>query len=84
VYQVASEAQDEHGSIVEFTVSDLFRVIEEQAADGVDFMTVHCGVTLEVVERLKREGRIADIVSRGGVNPPRMDALPREGESSLR
>jgi phosphomethylpyrimidine synthase len=66
VYQVASEAQDEHGSIVEFTASDLFRVIEEQAADGVDFMTVHCGVTLEVVERLKREGRVADVVSRGG------------------
>lgn len=66
IYQVTVEAQKRNGSMVEFTADDLFRVIEEQAADGVDFITVHCGVTLEVVERLRQEGRVADIVSRGG------------------
>ncbi|MGB9860282.1 MAG: phosphomethylpyrimidine synthase ThiC, partial [Moorellaceae bacterium] len=49
IYQVTVEAQKRYGSMVEFTADDLFRVIEEQAADGVDFITVHCGVTLEVV-----------------------------------
>jgi phosphomethylpyrimidine synthase len=48
------------------TPDDLFAVIEEQASDGVDFITIHCGVTIETIERLKRQGRITDIVSRGG------------------
>ncbi|MDN5345444.1 MAG: phosphomethylpyrimidine synthase, partial [Clostridia bacterium] len=66
IYQATVEAQEKYGALVEMTADDLFRVIEMQAADGVDFITVHCGVTLEVVDRLRREGRLADIVSRGG------------------
>ncbi|MDA8065878.1 MAG: phosphomethylpyrimidine synthase ThiC [Thermaerobacter sp.] len=66
VYQATVDALEERGSMVELTAEDLFQAIEEQADDGVDFMTVHCGVTLETVERLRREGRVADIVSRGG------------------
>lgn len=66
VYQAAVEAQEKRGSVVAMTTGDIFSVIEKQAADGVDFLTVHCGVTLEVIERLKQQGRIADIVSRGG------------------
>jgi len=53
-------------SIVQMDPEALFRVIEEQAEEGVDFITVHCGVTRESVERLKRQGRIMDVVSRGG------------------
>jgi phosphomethylpyrimidine synthase len=45
---------------------DLFEVIEKHGEDGVDFITVHAGVTRGVLERLKKQGRIADIVSRGG------------------
>jgi len=44
----------------------LFRDIENQAKDGVDFITVHCGVTREVIETLKKHKRITGIVSRGG------------------
>jgi len=44
VYQATAEARERHGAMVKMTADDLFRVIEEQAADGVDFMTVHCGV----------------------------------------
>ncbi|NPV84156.1 MAG: phosphomethylpyrimidine synthase ThiC [Candidatus Aminicenantes bacterium] len=66
VYQAAIEAISRRGSIVRMTEDDLFSVIEAQAREGVDFMTVHCGLTLKAVERLKRQGRIADIVSRGG------------------
>ncbi|WP_027718630.1 phosphomethylpyrimidine synthase ThiC [Desulfovirgula thermocuniculi] len=66
VYQAAVEARERRGSIVAMTPDDLFGVIEKHAADGVDFITVHCGVTLEVVGRLQREGRVTDIVSRGG------------------
>jgi len=66
IYQAAIESQEKHGSIVGMTADDIFQVIEEQAQQGVDFMTVHCGVTLETVERLQRQGRLMDIVSRGG------------------
>ncbi|BCV21559.1 phosphomethylpyrimidine synthase ThiC [Moorella sp. Hama-1] len=66
IYQATVEAQERYGALVKMTADDLFEVIEEQAADGVDFITVHCGVTLEVVDRLRREGRLTDIVSRGG------------------
>ncbi|RDV84343.1 phosphomethylpyrimidine synthase ThiC [Ammonifex thiophilus] len=66
IYQAAVEARERHGSIVAMTADELFEVIERQAADGVDFMTVHCGVTMESVERLRRQGRVTDIVSRGG------------------
>ncbi len=66
IYQAAVEAAERKGSIVEMTGDDLFRVIEEQAMQGVDFVTVHCGVTLETVARLKEQGRLLDVVSRGG------------------
>lgn len=66
VYQAAIEAISRRGSIVRMTEDDLFAVIEAQAREGVDFMTVHCGLTMKAVERLKKQGRVADIVSRGG------------------
>ncbi|BCV24200.1 phosphomethylpyrimidine synthase ThiC [Gelria sp. Kuro-4] len=66
IYQAAVEAQEKYGAIVAMTAEDIFQVIERQAEDGVDFMTVHCGVTRESIGRLQREGRAADIVSRGG------------------
>jgi len=66
IYQAAIEAQERYGSIVEMSEDDIFGVVEKQALQGVDFMTVHCGVTLETVERLRRQGRLMDVVSRGG------------------
>jgi len=67
VYQAAIEAIGETGALVKMTREKIFEVIERQAQDGVDFMTVHCGVTQNTLERLKRQGRVTDIVSRGGV-----------------
>jgi len=66
VYQAAIEAIDRHRSIVKMTVDDLFAAIESQAQEGVDFMTVHCGLTQKAIDRLKKQKRVADIVSRGG------------------
>ena len=66
IYQAAIEAKEKRGGIVAMTTEDIFSVIEKQVIDGVDFITIHCGVTLEVIERLKAQGRVADIVSRGG------------------
>jgi len=66
VYQAAADGNLRGKSWVELTADDFFAGIEKQAEDGVDFMTVHCGVTREALERLVREGRRLDIVSRGG------------------
>lgn len=66
IYQAGIEAIENHAAIVNMTVDEVFTVIEAQAKDGVDFMTVHCGVTQESLARLKKQGRKTDIVSRGG------------------
>ncbi len=66
IYQAAIMAQEKHGSIVKMEPDEMFDAIERHAADGVDFVTVHCGVTTEALHCLEETGRIADIVSRGG------------------
>jgi len=66
VYEAAIIAIEQRGSIVEMREEDLFGVIDSQAREGVDFMTVHAGLTSQAIERLKNQGRIADVVSRGG------------------
>ena len=66
IYQAGIEAIEKHGAIVNMAVDDIFAAIEKQAKDGVDFMTVHCGVTQASVARLRKQGRVTDIVSRGG------------------
>ncbi len=66
IYQAAIKAISKRGTIVKMTDDDLFSTIEEQAQEGVDFMTVHAGLTLKGIERLKKQGRMTNIVSRGG------------------
>ena len=66
IYQAAVHAAKKRKSIVHMEVEEIFSVIEAQVEDGVDFITVHCGLTRESARRLRTEGRLLDIVSRGG------------------
>lgn len=66
IYQAAVRMLDEKRAIPEMTDDDLFRVIEENGEDGVDFITVHCGVTRKSVAAVEEQGRLLGIVSRGG------------------
>ena len=66
IYQAGIKAIEQYDAIVKMTADDVFAVIEEHARDGVDFATVHCGVTQAAIDRLKNQGRVADVVSRGG------------------
>lgn len=66
IYQAALEAVKKGKSFVELEAKELFDIILRHAEDGVDFITVHCGVTRRSLERLEREGRIMGVVSRGG------------------
>ena len=67
LYQAALDAvRTRKKAIVDMTVDEMFDGIVKHAEDGVDFITVHCGVTRSTVERMRNEGRIMDVVSRGG------------------
>jgi phosphomethylpyrimidine synthase len=66
IYQAAVKILGEKKAISEMTSEDMFDVIEENGRDGVDFITVHCGVTRESVAAVEGQGRILGIVSRGG------------------
>jgi len=66
IYEAAVNVAADRGSITRMTADDLFDVILSQAKQGVDFMTLHCGITRESIRRLRDQGRIADVVSRGG------------------
>lgn len=54
------------GSLVDMSEDDMFNGIEKHAKDGVDFMTVHCGVTMEGARLIRDSGRMVGVVSRGG------------------
>lgn len=64
IYDVMSKNTD----VETITVDDMFDVIYAQALEGVDFMTLHCGVTKRIVEKLSESKyrRVTGIVSRGG------------------
>ncbi|MCW3490194.1 phosphomethylpyrimidine synthase ThiC [Dethiobacter alkaliphilus] len=65
LYQAVAEAGARYGSSLKMKVDDLFEVIERQAADGVDFLALHSGTTMDIVKRAKQEGRIDPLVSYG-------------------
>lgn len=65
IYQTGLVAARKN-AVVEMSEDDIFDGIEKHAKDGMDFMTVHCGITKETVAWLKKSNRLMDVVSRGG------------------
>lgn len=67
LYQAACDTVTQKGkAIVDMTVDDIFAGIKKHLDDGVDFITVHCGVTRASLEKMDNEGRVMEVVSRGG------------------
>ncbi len=66
IYQAACDAPRSGKSFLDLTVDEIFAGVEKHLEDGVDFLTIHTGLTLAGVERLKNRKRLAGIVSRGG------------------
>lgn len=66
IYEAAVNVTRRKKAIKDIDEKEFFEVLESQASDGVDFFTIHSGVTQETIGRLKNQGRILDIVSRGG------------------
>lgn len=67
IYQVVAETVErDKKQIVDVSVDQMFKVIEKQAMDGVDFMTIHCGINKHLQQRLSNQPRLMGVVSRGG------------------
>ncbi len=66
MYAVGQRLLDGGQDVAEMNVDDLFEEIARQARQGVDFMTVHCGLSLRGAEMAVKQKRVMGIVSRGG------------------
>jgi phosphomethylpyrimidine synthase len=66
IYEAAVSCMYGCGSIEDMSVDSIFESISRQAALGVDFFTIHAGITMSALNMLKQSTRILDIVSRGG------------------
>jgi phosphomethylpyrimidine synthase len=66
IYEAAVRARVKRGAVVRLDTEEIFDVLEQQMEEGVDFMTIHAGVTKELVMKLKEQPRLEGIVSRGG------------------
>jgi len=66
LYEIAIMGLRKFGSISKIPESFFLKALENQAKEGIDFFTIHSGVTKKTVRSLKKSGRIMGIVSRGG------------------
>lgn len=66
IYEAGITASKKKGAVINMDEDDMFRAVENQAKAGVDFITVHCGITKDLIEKVKASNRIMGIVSRGG------------------
>lgn len=66
IYEAGVATLKKGKEIIEMDPEDIFKSIENQAKEGVDFMTLHCGITKELVDKLQIAKRMMGVVSRGG------------------
>ncbi len=66
IYQTAFELSAAGRDVSEMTIADFLATIKRQAEQGVDFMTIHSGVTRSALKAMERQGRQLDVTSRGG------------------
>lgn len=55
-----------HKPLIKITSEEWLDIVRMHAQDGVDFMTIHCGINKETAHKFKRNKRLTNIVSRGG------------------
>jgi phosphomethylpyrimidine synthase len=66
IYEIAVNAQRYKGDFLRFSADDVLATLKEQAREGIDFFTIHAGVTKKSLAALKSQKRLLGIVSRGG------------------
>lgn len=66
LYEMAFRASKNKKSVLDLTADEMFEVIEDHCKQGVDFLTIHCGVNRQTLARFKEVERLAGATSRGG------------------
>lgn len=66
IYGLICKLSRDKKRFVDATAEQMFGEVTEQLENGVDFITVHCGLTIKALEILKKKKRLVGIVSRGG------------------
>ncbi len=66
IYQAFIDVAKKSGAGIYMTEDDIFNIVEKHLKDGVDFMTIHAGITKELVAKMRKTKRLAGIPSRGG------------------
>ncbi len=66
IYQATIKAKNKYGTFLKMSKKDIFNVLRVQAENGVDFFTIHCGITKKTLKSLDDNPRLMGIVSRGG------------------
>ncbi|MDP2960184.1 MAG: phosphomethylpyrimidine synthase ThiC [candidate division Zixibacteria bacterium] len=66
IYEAVCNLAKQGKSLEEMKKEELFSVIEDHLETGVDFITVHCGLTKRALQTIERKKRLTGIVSRGG------------------
>jgi len=66
VYEIAVNARKNKRHFLDFGIHDILKTLEEQAKQGVDFFTIHSGVTRKSLAQIKIQPRLMGVVSRGG------------------
>jgi len=66
LYEMVHRAKKAKKSVLDLTDDDMFETIRDHCRQGVDFLTIHCGVTKQTVKRFHEVKRLAGATSRGG------------------
>lgn len=66
IYEAVVDANAKKRSIKDVKSTDLLDAVKRHCEDGIDFLTIHCGITLDILKLLNESKRICGVVSRGG------------------
>jgi len=66
IYEAGVNAVKAGKPVVDMTAREIIDGVRTHAEDGVDFLTVHCGLTMEVARKAAEKTRLCGVVSRGG------------------
>lgn len=66
IYSLATDLLVNGKNPTDFDIDDLFKTIENECSKGIDYITVHCGITLDAITKYDPTNRFCGVVSRGG------------------
>ena len=66
IYGLICDLASKGKKFINATPKQMFEEVEKQLSDGIDFVTIHCGLNLKALNILKKKKRLVGIVSRGG------------------